>query len=120
MIAMIGGSGQVGTPTIRHLTKKGAYVRALTSSLASAERFRSLGVAETVVGDFRKEADVRRAVDGAASLVHICPRFTEDELEIGQRVIAAARDAGVGHFVFISVCHPQLHTLVHHWRKLLV
>src|SRR5437870_3870556 len=118
MIVMIGASGQVGTPTIRHLVRKGARIRALTSNPASAERLRGLGVAETVVGDFRKDEDIRRAVDGAATVFHVCPRFTEDEPEIGKRVIGAARLCGVGHFVYISVFHPQLHRLVHHWRKL--
>jgi uncharacterized protein YbjT (DUF2867 family) len=120
MIVMIGASGQVGTPTIRHLVRKGARIRALTSNAASAERLRGMGVAETVVGDFRKDEDVRRVIEGAAMVFHVCPRFTEDEPEIGKRVIAAARACGVGHFVYISVFHPQLHRLVHHWGKLLV
>ena len=120
MIVMIGASGQVGTPTIRHLVRKGARIRALTSNPASAERLRGLGVAETVVGDFRKDEDLRRAMDGAAAVFHVCPRFTEDEPEIGKRVIATARACGAGHFVYISVFHPQLQTLVHHWGKLQV
>jgi len=120
MIVMIGASGQVGTPTIRHLVKRGARIRALTSNTVSAERLRELGVAETVIGDFRKDEDVRRAIDGAVTVLHVCPRFTEDEPEIGKRVTAAARAAGVNHFVYISVFHPQLQRLVHHWMKLQV
>jgi uncharacterized protein YbjT (DUF2867 family) len=120
MIVMIGASGQIGTPTIRHLVRKGARIRALTSNAGSAERLRARGVAESVVGDFRKDEDVRRVVDGATTVFHVCPRFTEDEPEIGRRVVAAARACGVGHFVYISVFHPQLQRLVHHWRKLQV
>jgi uncharacterized protein YbjT (DUF2867 family) len=120
MIVMVGASGQVGTPTIGHLVRKGARIRALTSNPASAERLRGLGVAETVVGDFRNDDDLRRVMDDAATVFHVCPRFTEDEPEIGKRVIAAARANSVSHFVYISVFHPQLHGLVHHWGKLKV
>jgi len=120
MIVMIGASGQVGTPTIRHLVRRGARIRALTSNPSSAERLRGLGVVETVVGDFRKDEDVRRAIDGAETVFHVCPRFTEDEPAIGKRVVTAARACGAGHFVYISVFHPQLHKLVHHWGKLQV
>src|SRR6185437_8562212 len=49
MIVVIGASGAVGIPTIRHLVKRGARLRALTSSEASAQRLQALGVAETVV-----------------------------------------------------------------------
>jgi uncharacterized protein YbjT (DUF2867 family) len=120
MIVMIGASGQIGTPTIRHLVRKGEKIRALTSNAVSAERLRAGGVAETEVGDFRRDEDVRRVIDGATTVFHVCPRFTEDEPEIGKRVIHAARACGVAHFVYISVFHPQLQRLVHHWRKLQV
>ena len=117
---MIGASGQVGTPTIQYLAKNGARVRALTSNPTSAERLQRNGVTETFIGDFRRDEDVRRAVEGAASVFHVCPRFTEDELNIGKRVIAACQALGVGHIVFVSVFHPQLQRLDHHWHKLLV
>lgn len=120
MILIVGGSGAVGVPTIKNLVKRGAAVRALTSNEKSAERLKGLGVAETVIGDFRSDADVARAVDGATSVMHIPPRFTEDEAEIGIRVVEAAKAAGVGHFLFSSAYHPQMRQLDHHWTKLLV
>ena len=120
MILVVGASGAVGIPTIRHLVRRGATVRALTSNQKSAERLTELGVAETVVGDFRSDADVARATQGVDSVMHIPPRFTEDEAEIGFRVIDAAKDAGVGHIVFCSAYHPQMRKLGHHWSKLLV
>lgn len=120
MILIIGASGAVGVPTVRQLVRRGARVRALTSNATSAARLKSLGVAETQVGDFRSDADVRRAIDGARSVLHIPPRFTEDEAAIGLRVVAAARAAGVEHLVFSSVFHPQMRKMDHHWSKLLV
>lgn len=120
MIVIIGASGAVGVPTIRHLVKRDAAVRALTSNEGSAERLTEIGVAEAVVGDFRSDGDVGRVVDGARAVYYIPPRFTEDEDAIGRRVIAASRKAGIGHFVFSSAYHPQVRSLNHHWRKLLV
>ena len=120
MILIVGASGAVGIPTIRHLVSRGAEVRALTSNQKSADRLLGLGVAETIVGDFRSDDDVARAVDGARSVMHIPPRFTEDEADIGFRVVAAARDASVEHLVFCSAYHPQMRKMGHHWSKLLV
>ena len=111
MIAIVGASGAVGIPTIRHLVRRGASIRALTSNDAAAERLRGLGVGATVVGDFRTEADVLRAVAGADKVFLVTPRFTEDEAEIGLGVVAAAREAGVGHLVFSSAFHPQMRSI---------
>lgn len=119
MILIVGASGAVGIPTIKNLVKRGATVRALTSNEKSAERLKSLGVAETVIGDFRFDADVARAVDGAETVMHIPPRFTSIEAEVGLRVVEAAKAAGVGYFVFSSAYHPQMRKLDHHWSKLL-
>jgi uncharacterized protein YbjT (DUF2867 family) len=120
VITIIGASGAVGVPTIRHLARRGARVRALTSNEASAARLRALGVAEAMVGDFRSDADVARAVAGAEAVLHVPPRFTEDEAAIGLRVVAAARRAGVERLVFSSAFHPQMRKMDHHWSKLLV
>ena len=120
MIVIIGASGSVGMPTIRHLVKRGQKLRALTSSNLSSQRLLGLGVAETIVGDFRKTDDVRRALAGASTVFHIPPRFTEDEYAIGRRVVDAARRERVQHFVMSSAFQPQMRKMDHHWNKLLV
>ncbi len=120
MIVIIGASGRVGIPTIRQLVKRGARIRAMTSSEASANRLAAIGVQETVLGDFRNDADLGSAVEGADAVFHVPPAFTEDAAAIGLRVVAAARAAGVGHFVFSSAFHPQMRKMDHHWSKLLV
>jgi uncharacterized protein YbjT (DUF2867 family) len=43
-----------------------------------------------------------------------------DEAAIGQVVIAAALSAGVQHFVYHSVLHPQVEAMPHHWQKMRV
>lgn len=118
MIVIVGASGAVGTPTIRHLARMGASVRALTSNPRSAERLTGLGVSETVIGDFRSGADVARALAGAESVLLVSPRFTEDEAEIGIRAVEAAKAEGVGHFVYSSAFHPQMSRMDHHATKL--
>lgn len=120
MILVIGASGAVGVPTIRHLIKRGAAVRALTSKPESAERLRRLGVSETVLGDFRKAEDLGRAMAGVDAVIQIPPRFTEDEAQIGLNAVAAAKEARIGHYVFVSAFHPQMRQMDHHWAKLLV
>ncbi len=119
-ILITGASGAVGLPTIRHLVKRGAKIRAFTSNEKSAANLKSLGVAETAIGDLTSDADVKRAVQGASSVMHIPPRFRQDEAEIGFRVLNAAKAEKVGHFVFCSVFHPQMRDMDHHFNKLVV
>jgi uncharacterized protein YbjT (DUF2867 family) len=120
MIAVIGGSGKIGSPIIRNLAKNRMAARALTSNPKSADRLQTLGATEVVIGDFRKDDDVRRVVQGCTSIFHVVPPFCEDEVEIGYRVIRIAREAGVEHIVFNSVLHPQIRRMTHHAQKLLV
>ena len=120
MILIVGASGAVGIPTIMALVKRNVDIRALTSSEKSEAKLRALGVAETHVGDFRSDEDVKRAMVGVDSVFLVTPRFTEDEAEIGLRTVAAAQHEGVGHLVFSSAFHPQMTTMNHHWSKLLV
>jgi uncharacterized protein YbjT (DUF2867 family) len=120
MIAVIGGSGKIGSPIIRNLAENRIATRALTSNTKSADRLQALGATEVVIGDFRKDGDVRRAIQGCTSIFHVVPPFCEDEVEIGYRIIRTAREVGVEHIVFTSVLHPQLREMTHHARKLLV
>ena len=62
MQLIVGASGAVGIPTIRHLVQLGQDLRALSSSEASAERLRALGVGEVVVGSYRDDGEIERAI----------------------------------------------------------
>jgi uncharacterized protein YbjT (DUF2867 family) len=42
------------------------------------------------------------------------------EVEIGRLVLAEAQKAGVEHFVYHSVLHPQTEKMKHHWGKMRV
>ena len=118
MILIIGPSGAVGIPLIKTLVRRKAKIRALSSSTNSARRLREMGVAEVVIGDFRIHEEVKMVVSGVDSICYIPPRFKEDELEIGKRVVDAAVEEGVSHFLFSSAYHAQMEELGHHWQKL--
>lgn len=118
MILIVGPSGAVGLPLIQELLRKNAEVRALSSSDASAANLRDLGVADVVRGDFRNTKDVKQAMSGVDNVCLIPPRFQEDELDIGKRVVDAAVGEGVSHFLFSSAYHAQIEDLGHHWQKL--
>jgi uncharacterized protein YbjT (DUF2867 family) len=118
MILIIGASGAVGIPLIKQLVARGIPLKALTSSEASEKNLKSLGVEETVLGDFTIDADVRKAMKGAASACYIPSRFREDEFEIGKRVVDAAIAEELEHLLVCSAYHPQMRALGHHWKKL--
>jgi NAD(P)H dehydrogenase (quinone) len=118
MIVIIGASGMVGGPAIKALLAKNATIRAMTSNETSAARLRDVGVAETIIGDFRKEGEVERAVAGAEKVIFVPPAMVPDQAEIGKRVVAACKAQQIRHFVFISCVHPQIEAMAHHWHKL--
>ena len=120
MKLIIGASGAVGIPLIKQLVQRGEALRALSSSETSAERLRGLGVGEVIVGDYRGNGVVERAMDGVDGACYVPARFVADEFEVGKRIVDAAKGAALEHFLFCSAFHPQLHDLGHHWQKLQV
>lgn len=117
MITITGAAGNTGQALLRALRARGAAVRAMVSREASVAKVREAGASEVVIGNLRDEADVRRALEGATRVYHICPVMSDDELGIGRNVIAAAAANGVRHFVFHSLVHSQCDTLLHHRDK---
>ena len=120
MVLIIGASGAVGIPLIKELVARGSKLKALTSNEASAKNLQSLGVMETIIGNFRSDNDVDEAMTGATSVCYIPARFKEDEFEVGKRVVDSAKAEDVEHLCFCSAYHPQIEQLGHHWQKLKV
>ena len=127
MILITGAAGKTGRAVIRALVSRGQSVRALVrrpespgGDLGQAQPVQELGVQEVVSGDLRDPAAVGQATRGVRAVYHICPNMHPDEAAIGQIVIAAARSAGVQHFVYHSVLHPQVEAMPHHWLKMRV
>jgi len=119
VILVTAANGRTGRSVVRALARSGHSVRAFDIA-TDVEQLLDQGAAEALVGDLLDPGDLRRAVDGAQSVVHIGPPMHPREAEIGHGVVAAAREAGVEHFVQLSVAHPQLEPLLNHQAKLAV
>ena len=125
MILVTGAGGKTGRAVVAALAAsqgpaKAGGVRALARRATDEAALRAAGAAEVVSGDMRLAADLALAMHGASAVYHICPNVHPDEVTIGQAAIAAAQAAGVAHFVFHSVLHPQTEAMPHHWNKLRV
>src|SRR3989304_6140188 len=106
MILITGAGGKTGRAVMRALISKGEPVRALVHRSDQIQRVDSLGVREVLAGDMNSASKMDRAVRGVRAIYHICPNVSPDEVSIGQTAIAAARAAGIEHFVYHSVLHP--------------
>jgi nucleoside-diphosphate-sugar epimerase len=110
LVFVTGGSGFVGRSLIAALRERGDTVRALARSPASEKAVAAAG-AVPVAGDLDDEAALRGGMDGASLVIHAAAKVElwgqrEDFLRITvggtERVIAAARAAGVRRLVHVS------------------
>jgi uncharacterized protein YbjT (DUF2867 family) len=115
-----GAAGKTGRAVLRALAARERAVRAFVRRPEDARTAAALGAHSVVSGDLRDADDLRRALEGAAAVYHLCPNVHPDEVSIGRGVIAAAEAAGLRRFVYHSVLHPQTEGMPHHWRKLRV
>ena len=120
MILVTGAAGKTGRAVIEALAGQGEVVRALVHRPEQAAVVERLGASEAIVGDMTDRDTMQRAVRGVRAVYHICPNMHPHEVAIGQAAIDAARAAGVAHFVYHSVLHPQTEAMPHHWQKLRV
>lgn len=114
-----GGTGFVGGHLISQLCEQGDTVRALIRPTSDRKVVESLA-AEPVVGDLDDIDSLRRACDGCDIVYHAAARVetvgTIEEFHrttVGgtERLLAAAADARVKRFVYVSSCgiyHPKL------------
>lgn len=115
MILVTGAGGKTGQAVVRALIAMGQRVRVLVRREVSLP-----GMAQSVVGNLLDENAVQRATADVRAVYHICPNMNPEEMVIGGLVIKAAKAAGVEHFVYHSVLHPQAEAMPHHWNKLRV
>lgn len=108
-ILVTGGTGFVGPKVVHALRAEDHPVRVLARNPAKQERFRAWGC-EVVQGDMSDPESLRRAAQGAETVIHLValppfadPKTTQRVMEQGTRdLIAAAKDAGAKHFVLMS------------------
>jgi uncharacterized protein YbjT (DUF2867 family) len=119
MILITGAGGKTG----RSLVKRLANVEGVCGFVHREQHIatlKSLGAKWVSVGDLLDENALRSAMRGIRAVYHICPNMDPNEVEIGKLLIDTARGAGVEHFVYHSVLHPQTEKMTHHWQKLRV
>lgn len=100
-VAVTGGTGTLGREVVGALVAAGHDV-VVTSRSSSSLRD---GV-RTVRVDYGRPVELRAAFERADAVVHCATDVTGlrgGEAELGKRVLAAARDAGCGHLVYISI-----------------
>lgn len=110
MILVCGATGMLGGMITKRLLDQGKKVRILVREGSDYRRFVDQG-AEPVFGDLKDKASLVKAcadVDTVVTTVNSAHRGGADNLEaIEQRgnfdLIDAAKEAGVGHFIFTSV-----------------
>lgn len=119
MILVTGAGGKTGKALLKALSKSES-VCALVHRQESVSIMTSLGAEKVIVGDMRDVTAIRSALNGVTAVYHICPNMSSDEMLIGKLVIGEAKKAGVTHFVYHSVLHPQTEKMNHHWQKLRV
>ena len=119
-ILVTGAAGKTGRAAISALQERGAYVRALVHRPQQAASLHALGVDDVVSGDLMDKDLLALAFEDVSSVYHVCPNMPPGEVDIANRVIAAARATDVQHLVYHSVLHPQTEAMPHHWRKLRV
>lgn len=118
MILVTGAAGKTGQAVIRALHRRGQAVRAWVRSPEQTELVEALGAAESIAGDILSPLIWAQAIEGIRALYHICPNMLPYEKTVGAMALQAARSAGIAHFVYHSVLHPQTEDMPHHWQKL--
>lgn len=123
MFLIVGASGRLGGAVARRLLAEGQSVRAMSRSpekLAELTKLR----AEVVAGDLRDPGSLARACQGVDAILYAAHAFDSKGAntsravdEAGnQALIAAARAAGVAHFVLTSITGARADHPVDLWR----
>jgi len=119
MILITGAGGKTGRTLVKALSEVES-LGAFAHREEQASVLTSLGVRKVVVGNLHDRDSIHAAMQGVRAVYHICPNMSRDEVEIGKLVIGEAHAAGVEHFVYHSVLHPQAEKMNHHWQKMRV
>jgi uncharacterized protein YbjT (DUF2867 family) len=117
-ILVTGASGKTGHRVVASIAKKGGKVRALVRRPDAGAALQQAGAAEIAIGDLMDSGSLRRAMAGAAQVLHICPPMHPQEDAIARTMIGLAGEMSVDRFVLYSVLHPLLADVPHHDRKL--
>jgi uncharacterized protein YbjT (DUF2867 family) len=110
MIFVAGGTGNLGSEIVRRLAAAGEKVRVFTRDPARAKHLEGIGV-EIARGDVRDGREVMRAIGGTTTVISAVQGFggpnaagtNAVDRDGNATLIRAAKNAGVEHFVLMSV-----------------
>ncbi|MGI5353397.1 SDR family oxidoreductase [Streptomyces sp. CA-250714] len=98
-VLVTGGTGTLGRPLVAELLADGVPVRVMSRRPRRPDDDRPC---EWAVCDLTKGVGLAAAVSGVRAIVH-CATDPWREAMVLSRVVEAAREAGVGHLVYISI-----------------
>jgi len=118
-VLVTGATGTQGGAVARELLSRGYAVYGLTRNPASdrAKALSELGVT-LVKGDFEDPDSLQAAMQGMYGVFAMTDWYRDDferEIEQGRNLVAAARSAGVKHFVYTSVAQAETNTGIPHF-----
>jgi NAD(P)H dehydrogenase (quinone) len=99
VIVVSGATGRLGGRVARALAERGVEQRLLVRDAARAPRLDNTDVA---VAEYADRDAVRRALDGAATVLMVSGAESADRMDHHRAFVDAAADAGVGHVVYTS------------------
>lgn len=123
MIAVVGATGRMGRELVTQLRAQGSAVAAITRSPHKARDLAALG-ADVRAADVTDASSIAQALRGATAVVSAVHAIlgrganrSEQVDDAGHRtLIDAAREAGVGHFVYTSALDASPSHPVDFWR----
>ncbi|WP_313344309.1 NmrA/HSCARG family protein [Stenotrophomonas sp.] len=110
-ILVTGATGTIGRQVVQHLTQRGANVRALVRSPATANLPATV---ELVQGDLLDVDALRHAFQGVTTLF-LLNAVVADEFTQALITLNVAREAGVKRVVYLSVIHSDRYVNVPHF-----
>ena len=112
-VFVTGGTGYVGRPLVTQMLERGHEVQALVRP--GSERKLAAGC-QVIVGDALEGKSYASKINPADTFVQLvgvshpnpskAAEFRNVDLASGRSAIEAAQNAGVQHFVYVSVAHP--------------
>ncbi|CDH55795.1 family protein [Lichtheimia corymbifera JMRC:FSU:9682] len=115
-IAIVGITGNQAGATAKHLLENGARVRGIARDPSKAVEWVN-SQAELVTGSMDDYDSLVQAFTGVRSVYFATPFIVDDaEIQMGKNVVDAAKQAGVSHLVFSSVCIVEQCRMVPHWN----
>lgn len=117
MILVTSAAGHTGSFIVKGLVSAGFDVIATDIS----PKVKQLaGIKQAIIGDITRLDFQKELIEQVDQIVYIPPLFSSEEPEIGKSLIDLAANNQMKQFIFISVTHPILSSLIQHTAKRIV